>query len=75
MRSSTRTAARPVNAGMRNGSSGGAGSRYLDDLMALDVRGTWRYLQTQPASFWLICFYLFFEYVRPQSVWRVFSPP
>lgn len=50
---------------------GGAGSRHLDNLMALEVRGTWRYLRAQPASFWLICAYLFFEYVRPQSVWPV----
>ena len=41
-------------------------SRHLEKLKALEVRGTWRYLRTQSASFWLICFYLFFEYVRPQ---------
>ena len=46
-------------------------SPHLDDLKALSVPGTWRYLRTQPASFWLICFYLFFEYVRPQSIWVV----
>ncbi len=46
-------------------------SRHLDNLKALSVPGTWRYLKTQSASFWLICIYLFFEYVRPQSVWPV----
>jgi len=30
----------------------------------------WRFLKTQPASFWLVNFYLFIEYVRPQMVWR-----
>ena len=46
-------------------------NRHLDNLKALRVRGTWRYLRTQPASFWLICIYLFIEYVRPQRVWPV----
>ena len=46
-------------------------SRHLDNLKALSVPGTWRYLITQSASFWLVCIYLFFEYVRPQSVWPV----
>ena len=49
----------------------GTAGRHIDELKALSVRGTWRYLQSQPASFWLICFYLFIEYVRPQSVWPV----
>ena len=44
-------------------------TRHLDNLKALEVRGTWRYLRTQSASFWLICSYLFLEYVRPQSIW------
>jgi O-antigen ligase len=30
----------------------------------------WRFLRTQPASFWLVCIYLFFEYVRPQSIYE-----
>ena len=29
----------------------------------------WRYLQTQPASFWMINFYMFIEYVRPQQIY------
>ncbi len=38
-------------------------------LFRVNVRSIWRYLLTQPASFWLINFYLFIEYVRPQQVW------
>ena len=30
-------------------------------------RAIWRFLRTQPASFWLVNFYLFLEYVRPQT--------
>jgi len=29
----------------------------------------WRAFRRQPPSFWLVCFYLFIEYVRPQQVW------
>ena len=32
-------------------------------------RAIWRFLKTQPASFWLVNFYMFIEYVRPQQVW------
>lgn len=39
------------------------------DLFRLRVRAIWRFLQTQPASFWAINFYIFVEYVRPQQVW------
>ena len=28
----------------------------------------WRFLLTQPLSFWLLCIYMFFEYVRPQQL-------
>jgi putative inorganic carbon (hco3(-)) transporter len=36
----------------------------------------WRYVKSQPLSFWCICGYLFFEYVRPQSIytWLDFFP-
>jgi putative inorganic carbon (HCO3(-)) transporter len=40
------------------------------DLYALRVSGIWSFLTTQPASYWLICIYLFFEYVRPQSMYE-----
>lgn len=39
------------------------------DLWRVDPLQIWRYLRTQPASFWLVCFYLFIEYVRPQQIY------
>lgn len=38
-------------------------------IFQLKIRAIWRYLTTQPASFWFINIYLFFEYVRPQSIY------
>jgi putative inorganic carbon (hco3(-)) transporter len=38
-------------------------------LYSLSPRTIWRVLKRQPASFWLVCIYLFFEYVRPQQVY------
>ena len=40
----------------------------MPDVYRLGPRAIWRYLQTQPASFWFVCIYLFFEYVRPQQL-------
>lgn len=34
------------------------------------VRNIWRFLLTQPPSYWLVCTYLFMEYVRPQSIYE-----
>ena len=31
----------------------------------------WRFLKTQSASFWFLCIYMFFEYVRPQQLFPV----
>lgn len=31
----------------------------------------WRYFKGQHFSFWMICFYLFFEYTRPQSIFPI----
>src|SRR2546430_905183 len=39
-------------------------------LYALRVRDIWRFLKTQPASYWLVSLYLFFEYVRPQALYQ-----
>lgn len=41
----------------------------VEPLFVARVRTIWRFLTKQPASLWLICAYLFFEYVRPQSVY------
>jgi putative inorganic carbon (hco3(-)) transporter len=40
----------------------------VGDLYALRVRGLWRQLKCEHVSFWMICIYLFIEYVRPQSI-------
>lgn len=39
-------------------------------LYRVSIPAIWRFLKTQPASFWFINFYLFIEYVRPQQVWE-----
>lgn len=43
--------------------------RAHDEIFRIDVRAIWRYLLSEPASFWLLNIYMFFEYVRPQSIW------
>lgn len=44
-----------------------------DPIWEVRVRAIWRALTREPASFWLICTYLFFEYVRPQSIYPALS--
>jgi putative inorganic carbon (hco3(-)) transporter len=41
-----------------------------NELYSLSPRGIWGALKRQPASFWFVCIYLFFEYVRPQQVYK-----
>lgn len=41
----------------------------VPDLFRIRVRAIWSFLTGQPASFWLVNFYLMVEYVRPQHVW------
>lgn len=53
-----------------------AGPPVGDPLYSLSPLRIWRYLKTQPWSFWFICIYLFFEYVRPQQIYRwLLGPP
>jgi len=42
-------------------------------MFALRPGAIWRFLLTQPLSFWLICIYMFFEYVRPQQIYAAIS--
>lgn len=42
----------------------------VDPIDALNVREVWRYFVRQPLAYWLICLYLFFEYVRPQQIYQ-----
>jgi probable O-glycosylation ligase (exosortase A-associated) len=41
----------------------------MNELYAVKAGSIWATLKGERASFWLICFYLFLEYVRPQSVY------
>ncbi len=43
--------------------------RPARSLHLISVGAIWRFLQSQAASLWLICTYLFFEYVRPQQIY------
>jgi len=46
-----------------------------DPLYTLHPKVIWRFLKTQPASFWCINAYLLFEYVRPQSIYGALEGP
>lgn len=48
----------------------------MEDFYALNVKGIWQYFKAEHFSFWMICGYLFVEYVRPQSIftWLDFLP-
>jgi len=37
----------------------------------LNWRAIWAFLRKQPASYWLVCAYVFIEYVRPQQIYPV----
>ena len=39
------------------------------DYYTLDVKALWTQLKREPLHFWCLCGYLFFEYVRPQSLY------
>lgn len=48
----------------------------MEEFYALNVKGIWQHFKTEHFSFWMICGYLFIEYVRPQSIlpWLDFLP-
>jgi putative inorganic carbon (hco3(-)) transporter len=39
----------------------------MDDLYKIRISAIWQQLKKEQAVFWLFCFYIFIEYVRPQS--------
>lgn len=39
----------------------------------VQIKSLWTLLKREPTYFWLLCAYLFFEYVRPQSVYPVLA--
>ncbi len=38
-------------------------------MFRLRIPAIWAFVKRQPASFWFLNIYMFFEYVRPQSIW------
>lgn len=52
---------------------GGSEAGSVDPLYLLKPKAIWRFLQTQPLSYWFINAYLLFEYVRPQSIYPALS--
>jgi len=61
-------------AGPQRGSAAASGFpenvQSRNELYSLSPRVIWSVLRRQPASFWFVCIYLFFEYVRPQQVYK-----
>ena len=39
-----------------------------EDLFSLKLKNLWGYFKSESFAFWMICAYLFLEYVRPQSI-------
>lgn len=54
---------------MRSGVAARTTVDQVQGIFEMRIRSIWSFLRKQPGSFWLINFYLFLEYVRPQSVW------
>jgi len=48
----------------------------IEDLYSLELKVWWAYFKSESLAFKMICFYLFVEYVRPQSIitWLDFLP-
>lgn len=45
-------------------------------LYSLSPTAIWEFLRRQAPSFWFVCIYLFFEYVRPQQIYEaILGPP
>lgn len=45
----------------------------IADLYMLKPRSIWIAFKRDNFAFWMSCFYLFFEYVRPQAIWSGFD--
>lgn len=43
----------------------------IADMYAMKIGALWKALRQEHLSLWLLCFYFFFEYVRPQSLYPV----
>lgn len=42
--------------------------KTVEDFYAFKVKNMWAYFKSQHFSFWMICGYLFFEFVKPQAL-------
>lgn len=40
-----------------------------EDFYGLKISAMWRYFKGESFAFWMVCAYLFLEYVRPQSIY------
>lgn len=49
--------------------SGSQADVDIKDYYALNIGAVWRGLRQESWAFWWLCFNLFFEYVRPQSIY------
>src|SRR5690606_37913092 len=43
----------------------------LEDLYSCRPRHIWAQVRTEHLAFWVVCGYLFFEYVRPQTIYPI----
>ena len=59
----------PVAMGGRSAPAAKAARRWMDAFNRLEFRSIGRFFFSQPLSFVFLSFYLFFEYVRPQSIY------
>ncbi|HEY6527944.1 MAG TPA: O-antigen ligase family protein [Cellvibrionaceae bacterium] len=39
-----------------------------DEFTAFKIKSMWSFFKSEHFAFWMACFYLFFEFVRPQSI-------
>ncbi len=52
----------------RRGGARGQASR-LSDVWRTRPQDIWNFIKREPAAFWFVNLYMFFEYVRPQSIY------
>lgn len=45
--------------------------KKIEDFYAFKVKNMWAYFKSQHYSFWMICGYLFFEFVKPQALFPI----
>lgn len=46
----------------------------MEPLYALHIKSLWSAFTRQSLSFWMVCLYLIFEYVRPQAIYSFLQP-